>query len=83
MTTDATIPAGTELTAHIRARMNGRIAGLDAAAYALKLVDVSTELELHKQDGDQLEPGDVVAVMRGEARSILIAERTVLNFLGR
>jgi nicotinate-nucleotide pyrophosphorylase (carboxylating) len=83
LTTDATIPAGTQLTAHIRARMNGRIAGLDAAAYALKLVDASTELELHKQDGDHLNPGDIVAVMRGEARSILIAERTMLNFLGR
>ena len=83
LTTDATIPAGTQLTAHIRARKNGRLAGLDAAAYALKLVDASTALDLHKQDGDPLQPGDTVAVMRGEARSILIAERTMLNFLGR
>ena len=83
LTTDATIPAGTQLTAHIRARQSGRIAGLDAASYALKLVDGSTALDLHKQDGDAIEPGDVVAVMRGEARSILIAERTMLNFLGR
>ena len=83
LTTDATIPQGTQLTAHIRARKTGRLAGLDAAAYALKLVDASTELDLHKHDGDALSPGDVVAVMRGNARSILIAERTMLNFLGR
>ena len=63
--------------------MPGRLAGLDAAAYALKLVDSETTLELHKQDGDHLAPGDVVAVMKGSARSILIAERTMLNFLGR
>jgi nicotinate-nucleotide pyrophosphorylase (carboxylating) len=83
LTTDATIPAGTQLTAHIRARQNGRLAGLDAATYALKLVDASTELELRKQDGDIIQPGDTVAIMRGEARSILIAERTMLNFMGR
>ncbi len=83
LTTDATIAPGTQLTAHIHARMPGRLAGLDAAAYALKLVDSATALELHKQDGDTLAPGDVVAVMKGSARSILIAERTMLNFLGR
>lgn len=83
LTTDATIPMGTQLTAHIRARKTGRLAGMDAATYALKLVDATTALEIHKTDGDELAPGDVVAIMRGEARSILIAERTMLNFLGR
>ncbi len=83
LTTDATIPPETQLTAHIRARMTGRLAGMDAAAYALKLVDDGAELETHKRDGDVLAPGDTVAIMRGSARSILIAERTMLNFLGR
>lgn len=83
LTTDATIPPGTQLTAHIRARQTGRLAGMDAATLALKLIDRDVSLESHKQDGDVLAPGDVVAVMQGEARSILIAERTMLNFLGR
>ncbi|MEL6726759.1 MAG: carboxylating nicotinate-nucleotide diphosphorylase [Pseudomonadota bacterium] len=83
LTTDATIPPQTQLTAHIRARQSGRLAGMDAATYALKLVDAGTELELHKHDGDLLAPGDTIAIMRGSARSILIAERTMLNFLGR
>jgi len=83
LTTDATIPPGTQLTAHIRARQTGRLAGMDAATLALKLIDRDVSLETHKQDGDALSPGDVVAVMKGEARSILIAERTMLNFLGR
>ena len=83
LTTDATIPSGTPLTAHIRARQAGRLAGLDAATYALKLVDATTELEVQKQDGDPIQPGDTVAIMRGKARSILIAERTMLNFMGR
>lgn len=83
LTTDATIPPGTHLTAHIRARQAGRLAGMDAATLALKLIDRDVSLESHKTDGDTLAPGDIVAVMQGEARSILIAERTMLNFLGR
>ncbi len=83
LTTDATIPAGTQMTAHIQARKTGRLAGLDAAAYALKLVDPSVSLVVEVTDGAALSPGKTIAVMTGEARSILTAERTMLNFLGR
>ncbi|MEL8055224.1 MAG: carboxylating nicotinate-nucleotide diphosphorylase [Pseudomonadota bacterium] len=83
LTTDATIPAGTQLTAHIRARKSGTLAGMDAAAHALHLVDPKTELTQHLNDGDTLSPDATIAVMQGEARSILTAERTMLNFLGR
>lgn len=83
LTTDATIKPGTPLTAHIRARETGRLAGMDAARYALKLVDAGVSLDEQKADGDAIAPGDTVAVMSGKARSILIAERTMLNFLGR
>ena len=83
LTTDATIKPGTQLTAHIRARKTGRLAGMDAATYALKLVDAGVSLQVEKNDGDAIGPGDTIAVMQGPARSILIAERTMLNFLGR
>jgi len=83
LTTDATINPGTMLTAHIRARQPGRLAGMDAARYALKLIDRNVALDEQKADGDAIQPGDIIAVMQGEARSILIAERTMLNFLGR
>lgn len=83
LTTDATIQPGTTLTAHIRARKAGTLAGMDAAAHALKLVDDTVTLDTRIQDGAPIAPGDVIAVMSGPARSILIAERTMLNFLGR
>ena len=83
LTTDAPIPAGTQLTAHIRARKSGTLAGMDAAAHALHLVDAKTELTLKLNDGDVLTPGATIAVIEGEARSILMAERTMLNFIGR
>jgi len=83
LTTDATIKPGTQLTAHIRARKTGVLAGMDAAAYALKLVDDTVVFDQHITDGRALKPDDVIAVMNGSARSILIAERTMLNFIGR
>ncbi|MGB3625411.1 MAG: carboxylating nicotinate-nucleotide diphosphorylase [Henriciella sp.] len=83
LTTDATITPGTTIEAHITARKPGRLAGMDAAAYALKLVDPGVTLDQKIQDGDALKSGAVIATLSGEARSILIAERTMLNFLGR
>ncbi|RIJ30934.1 carboxylating nicotinate-nucleotide diphosphorylase [Henriciella algicola] len=83
LTTDATIPPGTEMSAQIRARKPGILAGMDAAAYALKLVDPSVSLDISIDDGGKLEPGAVIATLSGSARSILTAERTMLNFIGR
>jgi len=83
LTTDATIPAGTQMRAVIAARKPGVLAGLDAASHALRLIDADVRLTVHKPDGAGLMPGDVIAELEGAARSILIAERTMLNFLGR
>lgn len=83
LTTDATIPAGTRMSTAIRARQDGVVAGLDAAAYALKLVDADVDLSIEKPDGSKIAPGDTIATLDGPARSILIAERPMLNFIGR
>ena len=83
LTTDATIPPGQQMTCEIRARKAGRLAGLDAAAYALSLVDETVKLEQVMTDGDALSPGDTIARLSGAARSILTAERVMLNFIGR
>lgn len=83
LTSDACIPAGTVMTFSIRARQAGRLAGLDAARHALRLVDERVRLELGREDGAVLQPGDMVARLTGDARSILAAERVMLNFIGR
>lgn len=83
LTTDATIDPNRTLMADFRAREAGIVAGLDAAKYALQLVDPSTKLEIFHHDGSEVAPGQTIATLSGSARSILIAERTMLNFLGR
>jgi len=83
LTTDATIAPDTEMTCFLNARKDGRLAGLDAAAHALRLVDPDVTLTLKMADGDALTAGDLIARLEGPARSILTAERTMLNFMGR
>jgi len=62
---------------------NGIIAGLDVANAVCKQVDESIEVTYLKQDGDAVSHGDYVMEWAGNARSILTAERTALNFLQR
>lgn len=83
LTTDATIPADTQIVAEMRARDDGVVAGLDAASYALRLVDPAINLDVFKPDGASVTSGDTVLRLSGAARSILIAERPMLNFVGR
>ena len=46
-------------------------------------VDDTIVFETRMQDGDLVQPGDVMAVVSGSARGLLTAERTALNFMQR
>lgn len=83
VTTDSVI--GTELLARaaLVSRKPGVIAGLDVARYVFEKVDANVEFLPAIEDGDHVAADDVVADVSGRARSILIAERTALNLLGR
>ena len=83
VTTDATIPAGTQARARLRAREAGVAAGLDAARLAFELIDPSLRIAQPVKDGARIAPGDVLMEIDGAARSILTAERVALNFAGR
>ena len=83
LTTDATIPPDTTMAVNIVGRKDGVIAGLDAASLALRMINTSVSLDIETPDGAAVAPGQVVARLNGSARSILTAERTMLNFMGR
>lgn len=82
VTSLACIPAGTRLTTVIAARREGRIAGLDCARLAFAAVG-GCRYEPLARDGDDVAAGAALARIEGEARSILTAERTALNFVQR
>jgi nicotinate-nucleotide pyrophosphorylase (carboxylating) len=67
----------------IVAKDNGIIAGLTLVEYIFKKVDPTLVVKLLKTDGDEIAYGDVVLEVSGSSRSMLTAERTVLNFIQR
>ncbi len=83
LTSDAAIPEDARATADIVARKAGRIAGIDVALCAFRLMDAGANLETILDDGADAAPGAVLARIEGNARAVLAAERTALNFLGR
>lgn len=83
ITSLATIPAGTQARATLLAKADGVLAGRLVAEEVLRQVDPAVACEWSKQDGDLVAKGERFAVFRGEARSILTAERVVLNFMQR
>ena len=82
ITSDSAVSSAAALHAVLRARQAGVVAGLDAALLSLRLVDPSVVVSVSLGDGAAVEAGGVIAEFRGAARSILMAERTMLNFMG-
>lgn len=83
LTTDAIIPTDLRCTAAIVAREPGRVAGLEVAAAAFRLVDPAIDVGLAVADGADFAAGHVLARVAGPARGVLTAERAALNLLGR
>jgi nicotinate-nucleotide pyrophosphorylase (carboxylating) len=83
LTSDAILPVDLMAEARVVARAAGRIAGLPASLSAFRLLDPSLRIEERAADGRDVGAGAVLATVQGPARSILSAERTALNLLGR
>jgi nicotinate-nucleotide pyrophosphorylase (carboxylating) len=81
VTSVATIAADAELQAEFVARESGVVVGIEMAKAVLTEVGVAG-IEVLVQDGASVKAGDVLIKVTGNARAILLAERTALNFLG-
>lgn len=69
--------------ARIVAKQEGILAGAPVAAEVFRHVDGQTRVEFLLEDGSTFAKGDEIARIAGKVRSLLRAERTALNFLGR
>jgi nicotinate-nucleotide pyrophosphorylase (carboxylating) len=83
VTTQAVIAEGKMARGEFVARSPGVVAGLDVAAYVFTVVDPEVVFEASASDGDRVDAGATLATVEGRANSILTAERTALNLLGR
>ncbi len=82
-TTPLVVPAGLEGQAVIEARQPLVVCGLWLAAAVFEAVDPCIRFAAESHDGELLSPGEPMARVFGPLRSLLAAERTALNFLGR
>ena len=79
----ASVPADAEQQARLYVKDDGILAGINIAEKIFFKVDPEIKLNIFLKDGDQVKKGDVAFEVFGNARSILTAERLVLNCMQR
>ena len=79
--TSALVSSSTFANANIVTRESGVLCGKDFAEQAFQQVDPKCKLTWFAEDGDRLEAGGRLCLIKGPARALLTAERTALNFL--
>jgi len=83
LTSNLLVPASARAKLYFKARGSGVISGMEAARLTFELVDPDVDFTVHKGDGSPVRKGTVIATIEGPVRSMLMAERVALNFLGR
>jgi nicotinate-nucleotide pyrophosphorylase (carboxylating) len=81
VTSEATVPASARAVATITQKAPGVVFGLDAAEATFMALDPDVTLERLGPEGEWAEPPLRVLRATGNARALLAAERTALNFL--
>ncbi len=69
------------ITVKLLSNQNAIIGGLLFAKQAFTLIDSKIKFIIKKKDGSKIKKGSLVALIKGNAKNILIAERVALNFL--
>lgn len=83
VTTEATVGADVRGEAHFLAKADGILAGQAVAEYVFDAVDGAVRCDWSRIDGETIYHGTVFGTARGRARSLLTAERLVLNVMQR
>lgn len=65
------------------AKEDGILCGIRVFAETFRILDPETEIETFFSDGDEIKKGDLIGKITGTVPTLLSAERTALNFLGR
>jgi nicotinate-nucleotide pyrophosphorylase (carboxylating) len=81
VTSGAVVPSDCTVEAEVVAKADGVVAGVEEAAVLAEALglQVSTETD----DGEKIEKGKVLLTVSGDARTVLSAERTMLNLMSR
>ena len=82
-TTLSTIPADAMGRQKLLIKEKGVVSGIEIAEKVLHKLDPSIKIEVKIPDGTEVNPGDIVFTAEGPVRSLLMAERTLLNIMQR
>lgn len=83
VSTNAIIPEDKFGSVQLICKEDGIIAGLEVFKRVFTLLDENTKVEFYCKDGDAVEKGQLLGVVRGCVRVLLTGERTALNYLQR
>lgn len=79
----AVVSPDEQATVDLLAKQEGVIAGLDVFERTFHILDPNTVVERFVNEGDRIEPGELLARVSGSAYVLLAGERTALNYLQR
>ena len=79
--TSALIKLNKPITIKLLSNQNAVIGGLLFAKQAFALIDSRIKFIIKKKDGSKVKKGSLIALVKGNTKNILIAERVALNFL--
>lgn len=82
-TTLSTIPADAVGRQHLLVKEEGILAGVEIARKVFEKLDPNLKMTVMIGDGAHVKPGDIAFVVEGSVRSLLQAERTMLNIMQR
>jgi nicotinate-nucleotide pyrophosphorylase (carboxylating) len=83
VTTEATVSASQRGRGDFRVNADCVIAGLDVALECFRVLQPDAQMVTLKHDGVQVTAGTLIACVAASARTLLVGERTALNFLQR
>ena len=83
ISTESVMPRPAHGDVQLIAKQAGVVAGLDVFERTFFLLDPATVVHRNVADGDEVEPGQLLARVEGDVRVLLSGERTALNFLQR
>ena len=69
------------IKAKIISNENALVAGIEFAKQTFLLIDKKIKFKILKKDGSIVKKHNVIAIIEGKAKNILLAERVALNFL--
>lgn len=82
-TTLSTIPENEKGRSKLLIKESGIVSGIETAKKVLHKIDPAIKIEEFIKDGSEVKPGDIVFIAEGKVRSLLMAERTLLNIMQR